>query len=299
MRDFNDYQFFTAVVRHRGFSASARALNVPKSRISRRVAELEERLGVRLLDRTSRGVKLTEVGQQVFDHASAAIAALEAAESAALQMQSEPRGLVRISCPLGLQGVIADALPAFLASHPRLHLQCVVTNRRVDLIHEGIDVAIRVRERLDTDADLHVRRIGLSRRVLVSSPALVARLGAPTTPSQLFDYPTLHQDPQGTAAWHLTSEDGTTTTVAIEPQLAAGSFEMLIAAASQGVGIALLPLASCREALDAGVLVRLLPEWSGIDGILHLVFLSKRGMLPGVRAVIEFAAETLKAAASP
>src|SRR5579863_7711526 len=154
MRDFNDLRFFAAVVQHRGFSAGARALGLPKSRVSRRVAVLEERLGVRLLDRTTRGVSLTDVGQQVFEHARAAVIEAEAAEEAALRMQLEPRGLVRMSFPLGLQSVIAEALPTFLAAHPRLRLQCVVTNRRVDLIHEGVDIAVRVRERLDTDAEL-------------------------------------------------------------------------------------------------------------------------------------------------
>src|SRR5258707_1740809 len=129
MRDFNDLQFFTAVVLNRGFSAAARALGVPKSRISRRVALLEERLGVRLLDRTTRGLGLTQVGQQVFEHAHAAVIEAEAAEEAALRMQAEPRGLVRLSCPLGLQGSITASMAGFLAPHPLLRLQCIVTNR--------------------------------------------------------------------------------------------------------------------------------------------------------------------------
>src|ERR1700735_1546466 len=179
MRDVNDLQFFAAVVLHRGFSAAARALGIPKSRISRRIALLEERLGVRLLDRTTRGIGLTEVGQQVFEHARAAVIEAEAAEEAALRMQTEPRGLVRLSCPLGLQTAIAGGLPGLLAAHPRLRLRCIVTNRRVDLIHEGIDVAIRVRERLDTDAELQMKRIGVSKRILVASPMLLAGLSEP------------------------------------------------------------------------------------------------------------------------
>src|SRR5271169_4112132 len=173
LRDFNDLQFFIAVVQNRGFSSGARALGVPKSRVSRRVALFEERLGVRLLDCGARGVSLTEIGRQVFDHARAALVEAEAAEEAALRMQSEPRGLVRISCPLGLQSAIAAPLPAFLAAHPRLRVHCFVTNRRVDLVHEGIDVAIRVRERLDTDGDLQMKRIGVSSRILVASPAFL------------------------------------------------------------------------------------------------------------------------------
>ena len=297
MRDFNDLQFFAAVVAHRGFSAAARALGLPKSRVSRRVALLEERLGVRLLDRTTRGLGLTQVGQQVFEHARAAVIEAEAAEEAALRMQSEPRGLVRLSCPLGLQSAIAGPLPGFLAAHPQLRLQCIATNRRVDLIQEGIDVAIRVRERLDTDADLQVKRIGLSRRILVASPDFLATAASLTTPVDLVNYPVLHQEEQSGGIWHLTAEDGDTSSVTVEPRLASGGFEVLMAAACQGAGIALLPARFCEEALSSGALVRVLPQWSGTDGILHLVFASRRGMLPSVRAVIDFAATALRSSA--
>jgi DNA-binding transcriptional LysR family regulator len=297
MRDFNDLQFFTAVVINRGFSAASRALGVPKSRISRRVALLEERLGVRLLDRTTRGLGLTQVGQQVFEHARAAVIEAEAAEEAALRMQAEPRGLVRLSCPLGLQGAITGSMGWFLAAHPLLRLQCVVSNRRIDLIHEGIDVAIRVRERLDTDADLQVKRIGVSRRILVASPQLLAEKGEPTTPAELPSFPILHQEQQAGSNWFLTAENGDTSAVAIEPRLATDSFDVLIAAACQGAGIVLLPATQCRDALASGALVRVLSQWSGTDGIVHLVFASRRGMLPSVRAVIDFVAAALKSSA--
>jgi DNA-binding transcriptional LysR family regulator len=299
MRDFNDLQFFAAVVLHHGFSAAARALGIPKSRISRRVALLEERLGVRLLDRTTRGLGLTEVGQKVFEHARAAVIEAEAAEEAALRMQAEPRGLVRLSCPLGLQDAIAGPLPGLLAAHPQLRVQCIATNRRVDLIHEGVDVAIRVRERLDTDADLQVKRIGISRRILVASPKLLAKTDAPMSPVDLANFPVLYQEEQSGGTWRLTSENGDISSVPVEPRLATGSFDLLIAAARQGAGIALLPARSCQEALSSGALVRILPQWSGTDGILHLVFASRRGMLPSVRAVIDFTAAALKSSAIP
>ncbi|WFU45646.1 LysR substrate-binding domain-containing protein (plasmid) [Bradyrhizobium sp. CB82] len=297
-RDLNDLQFFVSVVLHRGFSAASRALGVPKSLVSRRVALLEERLGVRLLDRTTRGVGLTPVGQQVYEHARAAVIEADAAEEVALRMQAEPRGLVRLSCPLGLQDAIAGRLPDFLAAHPQLRVQCIATNRRVDLIHEGVDVAIRVRERLDTDADLQVKRIGVSRRILVASPDLLATAGVPSTPAHLAKLPILHQDEQSTSTWDLTAEDGETASVSIEPRLASGSFDILMAAACQGAGITLLPARYCQDALASGALVRVLPEWSGTEGILHLVFPSRRGMLPSVRVVIDFVAETLKSSAT-
>src|SRR5260370_9137984 len=222
MRDFNDVQFFAAVVPHRGFSAAARALGLPKSRVSRRVALLEERLGVRLLDRTTRGLGVTQVGQQVFEHARAAVIEAEAAEEAALRMQAEPRGLVRLSCPLGLQGAIARPLPGFLAAHPQLRVQCIATNPRVDLIQEGVDVAIRVRERLATDADLQVKQIGISRRILVASPDLLAKAGVPMSPSDLANFPVLHQEEQSGGTLQLTAENGETSSVPVEPRLASG-----------------------------------------------------------------------------
>jgi DNA-binding transcriptional LysR family regulator len=214
-------------------------------------------------------------------------------------MQTEPRGLVRLSCPLGLQGAIAGPLPGFLVAHPQLRVLCIATNRRVDLIHEGVDVAIRVRERLDTDADLQVKRIGLSRRILVASPNLLATADAPRSPADLANFPVLYQEEQSSGTWHLTAENGDISSVPVEPRLASGSFEILLAAACQGAGIALLPVRSCQQALATGALVRVLPEWSGIDGILHLVFVSRRGMLPSVRAVIDFAAAALRSSAAP
>lgn len=297
LHDFNDLHFFAAVVAHSGFSAAARALGVPKSRVSRRVALLEKRLGVRLLDRTTRGLGLTQVGQQVFEHARAAVVEAEAAEEIALRMQTEPRGVVRLSCPLGLVSSIAEHLPGFLAAHPQLRVQCIATNRRVDLIHERIDVAIRVRERLDTDADLQMKRIGFSQRILVASPKLLATVGSPKEPADLANFPLLQQEEQSDGTWQLTAETGETSRMSIEPRLASGSFEILMAAARQGSGIALLPVRHCQDALASGALVRVLPEWSAADGILHLVFAPRPGMLPGVRAVIDFAAAALKSSA--
>jgi DNA-binding transcriptional LysR family regulator len=150
MRDLNDLQFFVAVVEQGSFSEAARHLGIPKSRVSRRVALLEEQLGVRLIERSTRSLNVTEVGQQIFEHARAAIEEASAVEEVALRTRSEPRGLVRVSCPLGLHGFISRGLAKFLAENPMLCMQIIVTNRRVDLIEEAIDIAIRIREKLDT-----------------------------------------------------------------------------------------------------------------------------------------------------
>ena len=297
MLDYNDLQFFAAVVNHRSFSAAARTLGVPKSRLSRRVAVLEEHLGVRLLERSTRHLALTQVGEQVFEHASAAVAQAEAIEDAALSMQAEPRGLVRVSCPIGLHGALADALPAFLESNPKLKLVVIATDRRVDHVHESIDVAVCVRENLDTDGDLQMRRIGHSRRILVSNREFARNHGWILKPADLIQLPLLSQtEHPARSIWNLSSSSGTMETVTFEPRFASGSFDLLMSSARGGLGVALLPAVKCRQDLESGRLVQVLPEWSGIDGILHLVFTSRRGMLPGVRATVEFLAQALRIA---
>ena len=294
MQDLNDLRFFAAVVANGGFTAAALALGVPKSRLSRRVALLEEELGVRLLERSTRRIQVTEVGREVYAHAQAVVVEADAVNDVALRVRAEPQGLVRLSCPLNLRGVIGERLPAFLDRYPRLRLQFVLTNRRVDLIEERVDVAVRIRERLDTDADLQMRHIGVTRRILVASPELLAAYPAPSIPEELTALPLLSASEQaGPSVWRLVDGQGRHAAVDIEPRLSVGDFGVLLAAALEGAGAALLPEVDARAALETGRLVRLLPDWSVADGLLHLVFTSHRSMLPGVRAVIEFAAATL------
>jgi len=299
MQDLNDLRFFAAVVASGGFSKAARDLGVPKSRLSRRVALLEAELGVRLLERSTRRLQVTEIGREVYGQAVTATAAGEAASEAALRVRAEPQGLVRLSCPLSLHDELTASLPAFLGANPRLRLQIVSTNRRVDLIEERVDVAVRVRERLDTDADLQMRRIGVSHRIIVAHPKLVEIHGAPEGPHDLPRLPLLDNSEWiGPSVWRLTDGRTGETAIEFEPRLAAGDLDTLAAIAEAGLGVALLPVRQCGAGLASGRLVRLLPAWSAVDGVLHLVFTSRRSMLPGVRAVIDFAAEALAAVAS-
>lgn len=294
MRDLNDLSFFAAVVTNGGFSAAARATGAPKSRISRRVAALEGQLGVQLIERSTRRFKVTDVGLDVYRHARAALSEAEAIEQIVSRLKSEPQGLVRIACPLDADRVLGAALPAFLARHPKLRVQVLVSNRRVDLVEEGVDVAIRVRERLDTDPDLQLRTIARSGLALIASPALIAAYGEPDAPESLPNFPTFaHSDRPGLQRWTLFNVDGAETVVQHEPRLSASNFPILRDAAMQGVGIGLLPEWYCREPLAEGRLVRVLPDWAARAGIIHIVFTAGRGRLPGVRAVIEFAAEVL------
>jgi DNA-binding transcriptional LysR family regulator len=294
MQDLNDLALFAAVAANGGFTAAARALDTPKSRISRRVAALEARLGVRLIERSTRRFKITEIGEEVYRHARAALSEAEAVEDVVARRKAEPQGLVRVSCPLDADRLLAAALPAFLARHPLLRVQVIVSNRRVDLIEEGVDIAIRVRQRLDTDAELQVRTLSRSGLILVASPALVAARGEPAAPAEIAGFPTLaHLDRPGAERWTLMKATGEAVEVLHEPRLSASTFPILRQAAIDGVGLAMLPEWSCREPIEDGRLVRILPDWTVPQGILHLVFTSRRGQLPGVRAVIDFLAEVL------
>jgi DNA-binding transcriptional LysR family regulator len=294
MRDLNDLSLYAAVVANGGFSAAARALNTPKSRISRRVAALEQQLGVRLVERTTRRFKVTEIGQDVYRHARAAMWEAEAIDEVVQRLKAEPQGVVRISCPLGADRVLAAVLPAFLMRHPKLRVHVIVTNRRVDIIEEGVDVAIRVREKLDSDADLQVRILGRTVAELVASADFVAAHGWPETPADLPRFATLsNTERPGLDRWSFESADGQRVEVAHEPRMAANSWAIIRQAAMDGLGVALLPEYLGREPLESGQLVHVLPDWATPQGILHLVFTSRRGLLPGVRAVIDFVAEAL------
>src|SRR5690349_5838598 len=180
MQDLNDLFYFSIVVEKNGFAAAGRALGIPKSRLSRRIAQLEERLGVRLLQRSTRRFSVTDAGQRFHRHCQAVIAEAQAAEDAVAVLASEPRGLVRLSCPVSIvQNVMARVLPGFAEKYPQVKLLILSTNRRVDLINENVDVAVRVRFKLDTDADLVVRTFGHSHSLLVASPTYLERHGRP------------------------------------------------------------------------------------------------------------------------
>jgi DNA-binding transcriptional LysR family regulator len=297
LQDLNDLYFFAAVVEHAGFSAAGRALGVPKSRLSKRVAQLEERLGVRLLQRTTRRFVVTEVGERFYGHCRAVLEEAQAAQDAVDELRAEPRGVVRLSCPVSLaQTVLAYVLPDFLALYPKVQVRVLASNSRVDVIGEGYDLAIRVRTKLDTDANLVIRTFGQSRTKLVASPALLDAQGRPTQPDELAKLPALSmREHEGSQVWELIDAQGRQTNVEVKARLISGDFAVLLEAARRGMGVALLPEFVCAPAITAGELEVVLPQWSVPEGTMHFVYPSRRGMLPGVRALVDFLAERLPA----
>ena len=295
LQDLNDLYFFAAVVEHGGFSAAGRALGVPKSRLSKRVAQLEERLGVRLLQRTTRRFVVTEVGERFYAHCRAVLEEAQAAQDAVDELRAEPRGVVRLSCPVSLtQTVLAHVLPDFLALYPKMQVRVVSSDRRVDVIGEGCDLAIRVRTKLDTDANLVIRSFGQSRTLLVASPSLLDTLGRPGKPDELAKLPGLSmREHEGSQVWELVGGAGQQVNVEMQARLITGDFAVLLEAARRGMGVTLLPDFVCAPAITRGDLEVVLPDWSVPEGIMHFVYPSRRGMLPGVRALVDFLAERL------
>ncbi len=295
LQDLNDLYFFAAVVEHGGFSAAGRALGVPKSRLSKRVAQLEERLGVRLLQRTTRRFVITEVGERFYAHCRAVLEEAQAAQDAVDELRAEPRGVVRLSCPVSLaQTVLTHLLPDFLEQYPKMQVRLTASNHRVDVIGEGYDLAIRVRAKLDTDANLVIRTFGQSRTTLVASPALLNARGRPTQPDELARLPALSmREHEGVQVWELIDASGKETSVEVQARLITGDFAVLLESARRGMGVALLPEFVCAPAIAAGQLEVVLPGWSSPEGTMHFVYPSRRGMLPGVRALVDFLAEKL------
>ncbi|KVE64036.1 LysR family transcriptional regulator [Burkholderia vietnamiensis] len=291
-RDLNDLYYFVQVVEHGGFAPAGRALNMPKSKLSRRVALLEARLGMRLIQRSTRRFTVTDVGQTYYAHCRAMLVEADAADEAIALLHEEPRGIVRVSCPVALLDSLAGAMiAAFMVACPHVEIHLEATNRRVDVVGEGIDVAIRVRPPPLEDSDLALRVLAERGQCLVASPTLLREHGAPAVPADLTRMPSLdHGLPQAAHVWRLRGPDQAHAEIHHQPRLVTGGMLALRAAAVAGVGVVQLPTMMVRDELARGELVNVLPDWAPRREIVHAVFASRRGLLPGVRALLDFLA---------
>ncbi|MBK8162302.1 MAG: LysR family transcriptional regulator [Gammaproteobacteria bacterium] len=297
LQDLNDLYLFALVVDEGSFTAASRVAGLTTSRISRRVADLEDRLGVRLLHRTTRKLALTPVGEQYYQHCRAIVSEAEAAAEVVEQVQAVPRGHVRVTCPaLTAQSVLGPIITGFMRLYPEVRVSLAATDRLVNLIDEGLDVAIRFRALPLEDSSLVARTIGESRTYLVASPALLNTHGRPDQPADLARFPSLGKSRHDAGyAWQLTSEGGEDTTVPYRPRLESDDWLVLRQAALDGLGVAAIPDEMCREDIDAGRLEIVLPAWQLPGVTLHIVYISRRGLIPAVRVFIDFAAGRLAA----
>lgn len=296
MENLNDLYFFVQAVEHGGFAPAGRALGVPKSKLSRRVALLEKRLGVRLIHRSTRRFVLTDVGRRYFTHCQAMLVEADAAQEVIDSLTAEPAGVIRLTCPIGLLNFhIGEMLARFLAQCPNVSIQLEATNRHVDVIGEGMDMAIRVRPRPLEDSDLALRVLSDRGQCLVANPTLVERMGLPDKPEDLSNWPSLSRAvPQENHAWVLENAAGETVTVQHTPRYITTDMLALKAAALAGVGVAQLPVLMLSRELESGALVSVLPQWRPPREVIHIVFPSRRGMLPSVRALIDFLVDSYR-----
>ncbi|WP_059412740.1 LysR family transcriptional regulator [Cupriavidus basilensis] len=294
MQDLNDLSLFAQVVQHGSFSAASRASGVPKSRLSRRIAQLERELGVQLLRRTTRQVRVTPIGEAYYERCRAMLAEAEGAREVIEQARDQPGGTLRVSCPVAIaQSLLAPEIGRFMQANPGVRVEIEATNRRVDVIGEGFDLALRVREVMD-DSSLVVRNFGESPLMLVASPALLDSIGRPRTPQALEGMPGVNQKPHdGKHVWTLTCDSGQAMHIAYDPRLITDEFALLREAAIAGIGVAMLPRMFCRDAIESGELELLLPQWITPVGTLHAVFPSRKGMPPALRRFLDFLAEIL------
>lgn len=292
MQDLNDLYYYSQVVDHGGFARAERALGIPKSRLSRRVSMLEERLGVRLIQRSTRHFSVTEIGQTFHAHCKAMLVEAESAFHAIEFTRSEPRGIVRLACPVALLDTrVGEMVAAFMVRHPGVEVHLEATNRRVDLVAENIDVAIRVRPPPLEDSDLVMRVLAERHQCLVASPALLERFGRPQAPEDLPRLPSLELGaPRNEYLWMLLGPEGARAQVRHRPRLVTRGMLTLRAAALAGVGVVQLPKMMVRDHFLDGSLVHVLPDWAPRREIIHAVFPSRRGLLPSVRSLIDFLA---------
>jgi DNA-binding transcriptional LysR family regulator len=292
MHDLNDLYFFAAVVQHNGFTAAARATGLEKTRLSRRVAELEQRVGLRLLQRSTRSIALTEGGERFYARCVAAVESADAAYDSVAELQKEPSGTVRLACPVVMaQNYLAPVLPGYLARHAKVNLLVDATDRTVNLIEERFDLALRGRSPTDAEAGMVVKSLGTARLVLVASPAFIAARGRPQHPKELAGMEVIshvHDMHEGNAHWRMKGSQGTPEVVKVHPRLATSDFSVLLEAAVHGIGVAFLPEPIVATALQDKRLEQVLPDWVAAGRMLQLVYPPPRGMLPAVRSLIDY-----------
>lgn len=294
-RDLNDTLVFVKVVQHGSITAAARALDLPKTTVSRRLRTLEERLGARLLNRTTRRLALTEAGTVYFEHSRRIATDLETAESAVHQLEGNPRGWLRVTAPYSLgTGLLAPILHEFRARHPDVQVDIILSNDVLDLVHEEIDVALRIGDL--PDSTLIARRLVTWPTQVFASAGYLERCGEPETPEDLCHHQALllsrHRNGHN-HRWQL-SDDREEREFEVKPVVIANDPEMLLPllAADQGLMLASEIMVRCY--LRGAPVRPVLTRWHGPEIPLSAVYVGGRVLSPKVRAFVDFVAEHIQ-----
>lgn len=290
--DFNEAAVFVKVVQAGSFSAAARQLGLPTSTISTRVARLEQRLGVTLLQRTTRRLNLTEAGALYFEHASTGLGYLLEAEAALDEARQQPQGVLKVTAPADLGDILLGHLVAKMqAIYPALSVELLLTERYVDLVAEGVDVAIRTGEL--QDSSLIAKTLGHIQWLLFASPQYLQQAPKLETPADLAAHRCVQFTPMGRDQWVL-ERDSTALRIALPRHTLANSIGLVKVMAEGGQGVALLPAFICQPQIERGLLSRVLPAWRGQTDVLHVVYPKQRFIPPKLRSFIDLAMTELK-----
>ncbi|MEA1942286.1 MAG: LysR substrate-binding domain-containing protein [Pseudomonadota bacterium] len=288
--DLNDYFYFVHVMEKRGFAPAARALGVPKSRLSRHIRQLEDRIGARLIQRTSRQFIVTDAGEAFYRHARAALDEVDAAEAAVRRTVNRLSGQVRLSCSVGIaQFALRETISRFLSENPGVDVIQHVSNQPVDLVEAGIDLAVRGHAGPLPDSSLIQSRLAPVVWHLFAAPSYLDSAGAPSTPDDLGHHAGLKLGWRpDSGQWTLDGPDGMSAAIPFRPRLCSDDMVTLKQAAADGLGIVALPAYVCREDVELGRLVRLLSDWSAGNAQLSLLMPTRRGMPVAVQALADF-----------
>jgi DNA-binding transcriptional LysR family regulator len=287
----DDLDVFARVVEHKSISAAARKLGVPKSTVSRSVARLEDSLGVRLLQRTTRALAPTDAGQTLYDEVLPHVEALRGAAACVTSAEGTPRGVLRVTAPNDLATLLlADVITRFTQRYPEITVELVPTPRTLDLIAENIDVAVRAG--LLRDSTLVARKLRETELQLFASPSYLARRGTPRTIEELEGHDcVLFRANHGRARWALESKTGKVS-VEVTGRLSSDDFTFLLAATVAGAGIGLVPRFTAEVEVRGGRLVRVLPGHASAGGAVYIVHASSKHVPRKVAAFRDFIIET-------
>ncbi len=294
MDTLDDIAVFVQVVNCGSFTAAADKLELSKSVVSKYVTRLEDRLGARLLNRTTRRLSLTEVGRAFFERSQRGLLELEEAEAEVSRLQGTPRGELRLSSPMSF-GIlhVAPALPALLARYPDLTVDMALDDRRVDLVEAGVDVAIRIGEL--PDSSLVARRLGPCRHVVCGSPDYFARHGVPRQPADLADHAALvfryHSTPD---EWRFTDPEGRYQAVRLTHRMQMNNSLALREAVLNGAGLTLTPTFVVGADIRAGRLQAVLADYAAREVSIYAVYPQRKHLSPKIRAFVDFMAETIQ-----
>jgi DNA-binding transcriptional LysR family regulator len=287
MLNLNDLLVFVQVVDHGGFAAAGRALGIPKSTLSKRLSELEKAIGVRLVQRTSRSFTVTEIGRDFHRHAAAMLIEAEAAEHVIKGRLAEPSGTVRITASLPIaQFRLAPILPRLAASYPKVRIMLDVSDRFVDIVQEGFDIAIRNHFAPLPDTELVQRRIDYDPAWLVASLDYIRKNGMPSRPEEANGLDGIMAS-SSERVWTLHDGQGVVAEVTPSPRYIANETVSLREAARAGLGVACLAGSFCAPLIESGALVRILPDWTARGVATTLLMPHRRGQLPSVRVVAD------------